>query len=259
MAENILVTREDLSDGARLIQELDQVKFPVTAAFWAYDTLLERWRFIIAAPPAAIESLISAYGVIQKAITDNGLGIALDRVSLIPDTDPTLTNLQALGKSDAQDVVEVSVGRAEVAGRVLDDIHVYRSDALRYERAVITALQRMQPSNAILRIGAHARVSPDRPNREADAILDDGERLIIIEIKSVSRLLGSREVFQVEGFLHSYERMLGRRVAAMIISLNGFSVAAIEEASNFRIGLVQWRGPEDDQLLQHALEEARAA
>lgn len=256
MAENILVTQEDLADGARLIQELDQADFPVTAAFWAYDPQLERWRFIIAAPSAAIESLISAYGVIQKAISDNGLGITLDRVSLMSDNDPTLANLQALGKSDAQDVVEVSVGRAEVAGRVLDDIHVYRSDALRYERAVIAALQRVQPSNAILRTGERAQVSPDRA---ADAILDDGQRFIIVEIKAVSRLLGIREVFQVEGFLRSYERTLGRHVAAMIVSRNGFSVSAIEEAHNSHISLVQWAGPEDDQLLQRALEEARAA
>lgn len=242
--------------GARLIQELDQINFPVTAAFWAYDLQLERWRFIIAAPPAAIESLINAYGVIQKAISDNGLGIALDRVSLISDNDPTLANLQALGKSDAQDVVEVSVGRTEVAGRVLDDIHVYRSDALRYERAVIAALQRLQPPNVILRTGDRAQVPP---SRQADAILDDGERLVIVEIKAVSRLLGIREVFQAEGHLRSYERTFGRRVAAMIVSRNGFSVSAIEEAHNSRVSLVQWTGPEDDQLLGRALAEALSA
>jgi hypothetical protein len=248
VAENILVTQEDLADGARLIQELDQVNFPVTAAFWAYDATLERWRLIIAAPPSVIESLVSAFGVIQKAISDNGLGIALDRVSLISDKDPTLINLQALGKSDAQDVVEVSAGRAEVAGRVLDDIHVYRSDALRYERTVIDALQRMQPSNAVLRTNL----------RQGDAILDDGERLIIVDIKHVTRLLGVREVFQVDGFRHSYERTFNRPVAAMIVSRNGFSASAIEEAHNSRISLVQWTGPEDDQLLQRALEELRS-
>jgi hypothetical protein len=172
---------------------------------------------MIAAPSAAIESLFTAYGVIQKAIGDNGLGIALDRVSLIPDQDPALANLQAVGKSDAQDVVVVPVGRAEVAGRVLDDIHVYRSDALRYERAVIAALQRVQPPNAVLRTGDSAQVSPDR---QADAILDDGERFIIVDIKAVSRLLGVKEVFQAERFRRSYERALGRDVAAIIVSRN---------------------------------------
>ncbi len=249
MAEKILVTQGDLADGARLIQQLDQADFPVTAAFWAYDPALERWRFIIAAPASAIESLVSAYGVVQRVISENGLAISLDRVSLIPDSDSTLANLQALGKSDAQDVVEVSIGRAEVAGMVLDDIHVYRSDALRFERAVIAALQRMQPSNTILR----------RNVGEADAILDDGERLVIVEIRDFTRLLGIREVYQAAGFLRAYERTFGRPVAAMIVSRNGFSVSAIEEAQNSRISLVQWAGPEDDQVLRRALEEARAA
>ena len=255
MAENILVTRADLADGARLIQELDQENFPVTAAFWAYDPLLERWRLIIAAPPAVIESLITAYGVIQKAIIDNDLGIALDRVSLISDSDPTLRNLQALGKSDAQDVVEVAVGRAEVAGRVLDDLHVYRSDALRYERAVISALQRMQPPHASLVTSNRAQFPPET---QADVILDNGDRLIIIEIKHVSRLLGIREVFQAEGFRRSYERTFRRPVAGMIVSRNGFSVNAIEEAGNSRIFLVQWASPKDNQLLKRTLDEAFA-
>jgi hypothetical protein len=256
MAENILVTQEDLADGARLIQELDQVSFPITTAFWAYDPVLERWRLIIAAPSAAIESLMQAYGIIQKIINDNGLGIALDRVSLISDNDPKLANLQALSESDSQDVVEVSLGHTEVAGRVLDDLHVYKSDALRYEREVIAALQRVQPSNAVLRRGDRAQIAPDR---RADAIIDDGEQLIIIEIKALKRLVGVREIFQVEGYLHSYARNLGRQVGAMIVSRNGFSVSAIEEAQDSKISLVQWGGPEDDHLLSRALEEARAA
>ncbi|HEY1622109.1 MAG TPA: restriction endonuclease [Streptosporangiaceae bacterium] len=249
MAEKILVTQGDLADGARLIQQLDQADFPVTAAFWAHDPALERWRFIIAAPASAIESLVSAYRVIQRVISENGLAISLDRVSLIPDNDSALANLQALGKSDAQDAVEVSIGRTEIAGIILDDIHVYRRDALRFERTVIAALQRMQPSNTILR----------RNVGEADAVLDDGERLIIVEIRDFTRLLGIREVYQAEGFLQAYGRTCGRPVAAMIVSRNGFSVSAIEEAQNSRISLVQWTGPEDDQLLQSALEEARAA
>jgi Restriction endonuclease len=256
MAENILVTQEDLADGARLIQELDQADFPITTAFWAYDPVLERWRLIIAAPSAAIESLIQAYGIVQRAINDNGLGIALDRVSLISDNDPKLANLQALSESDSQDVVEVSLGHAEVAGRVLDDLHIYKSDALRYEREVFAALQRVQSSNAVLRRGGRAQISP---NQRVDVMIDDGEQLIIVEIKALKRLIGVREVFQVEGYLHSYTRNFNRHIGAMIVSRNGFSASAIEEAKDSKISLVQWGGPEDDHLLSRALEEARAA
>jgi hypothetical protein len=254
VAENSLVTQEDLADGARLIQQLDQADFPITAAFWAYDPVLETWRLIIAAPSSAIESLVAAYGAIQDGISANALGITLDRISLIPDNDAKLANLQALAKSDAEGVVEISLGHTEIAGRTLDDIHLYRTDALRYEREVIDALQRIQPPNAVMRTSYEHAESP--PRQGADALLDDGERLIIVETKAFSRPLGSRDVFQVEGMLHAYQRYFNRRVAAMLVSRSGFTVNAIETAHSTGVSLVQWTGPKDDQLLRRTLAEA---
>lgn len=255
MAENVLVTQEDLADGARLIQQLDQAGFPITAAFWAYDSLLETWRLIIAAPREAIESLVTAYGTIQGIIQDNGLGVTLDRISLISDDDAKLKNLQALAKSDMHDVVEVSAGRTEIAGRVFDDIHLYKSDALRYERDVIQALQRVQPSNVVMRTYRQEGFPRDLG---ADALLDDGKRLLLVEIKARSRPLGIRDIFQVEGMLHAYERYLSRAAAAIIVSRSGFRPNAIEAVPSPNIGLVQWAGPEDDEKLQRALTEVRA-
>jgi hypothetical protein len=255
MAEKTLVTQEDLADGARLIQELEQASFPISAAFWAYDALLETWRLIIAAPRGAIESLVAAYGIIQSIISEKDLGVTLDRISLIPDDDVKLGNLQALARSDAQDVVEVSVGRTEIAGRVLDDIHLYKNDALRYELDVIRALQRVQPSDAVMRT---YRNSDLPPGLQADALLDDGERLVFVEIKAYRRPLATRDVFQVEGMLHAYERNFGRYVAAMIVSRSGFTPSAVEAAQSPRMVLVQWTGSEDDEKLRDALAEARA-
>jgi hypothetical protein len=257
VVENSLVTQEDLADGAHLVQKLDLASFPITAAFWAYDPVLETWRLIIAAPSNAIDSLAAAYGAIQDIINANTLGITLDRISLIPDNDAKLANLQALAKSDAEDVVEISVRHTEIAGRVLDDIYLYRTDALRYEREVITALQRMQPSNAVMRTSYEHPESP--PRQEADALLDDGERIIIVEIKAFSRPLGNKEVFQVEGKLHAYQRYFNRGVAAILVSRSGFTVRAIETAHDSRVSLIKWTGPEDDQQLRHALAEALAA
>lgn len=255
MVEKSLVTQEDLTDGARLIQELDQAGFPVTVAFWAYDPMLETWRFIIAAPREAIESLVSAYGIIQGIIDNNSLGVMLDRISLIPDDDAKLKNLQALAESDAQDVIEVSVGHTEIAGRVLDDIHLYKNDALRYEQEVIQALQRIQPSDAVMRTYRQQ----DIPRAlEVDALLDDGERLILVEVKARSRPLGARDVFQIEGMLHAYERYFGRRAAAIIVSRSGFTSSAMDAAQSSPIILVQWTGREDDEKLRRALTEARA-
>jgi hypothetical protein len=256
VAENRLVTQDDLADGRRLIQQLDPAGFPITAAFWAYDPLLEIWRLIIAAPPSAIESLVTAYGAIQDIVDAGTLGITLDRISLISDNDTKLANLQALARSDADDVVEISIGHTEIAGTILDNVLLYRTDALRYERDVFSALQRIQPPNAVMRTYDHGEFSP---RQGADALLDDGERVIIVEIKALSRPLANRVVFQVEGMLHAYQRSFGRPVAAMLVSRSGFTVSAIEASHNSHVSLVQWKGPEDDQLLRRGLAEALAA
>jgi hypothetical protein len=255
VAENSLVTQEDLADGARLIQQLDQAGFPITAAFWAFDSVLETWRFIIAAPSNAIESLLKAYGDIQRIISDDGLGITLNRISLISDNDAKLKNLQALAKSDAEDVVEVSAGHTEIAGRVLGDIHLYRNDALLYERDVIQALRRVLPSdNPSMQISEHALI----PRVQADALIDDGERLVIVETKAFVRRLGTRDIMQVDGLKHAYERFFERFVVAIIVSRSGFADNAMQMAQSAHIVLVQWVGPEDDEKLQQALVEALA-
>lgn len=247
-----MVTQEDLANGAFLLRQLDQIGFQVAAAFWAYDSVLETWRLIIAAPQQAIESLVAAYGIIQRVINDNDLGISLDRISLIPDGDAQLTNLKALAESDSDDVVEASGGRAEIAGRVLDDIHLYRGGVLRYEREVFQALQRLQPADMVMRTNV---ILP--PGQELDALLDDGERPIIIEIKMRSRPVGIKDVFQLQGRLVSSSRFFGREASAVLISRSGFTAGALETAKNTRVTLAKWAGPEDDEQIERALANAR--
>lgn len=249
-----MVTEEELYDGARLVQQLDAADFPVTVAFWAYDSVLEIWRFIIAAPQNAIESRTTAYGVIQRILADNGLAIALDRVTLIPDDDPQINDLRAQAESDTQDVVEIPVGRAEIAGRVFDPILLYRSDALRYERDVIAALQGMQPPNAVMR--SYGRLG--LPFRQADAQIVTGDRLVIIEARAVSRLLAYKDVVQVEIMKTAYERYYDRPVTAIVISHTDFTTSAMDAARDSGIVLIHWTGSEDNDKIQRAIATALA-
>jgi hypothetical protein len=255
VAEKTLVTQEDLADGARLIQQLDQAGFPITAAFWAYDPILEQWRLIIAAPRESIESLVRAYGIIQDAIIKNDLRVTLDRISLIPDDHSKLKNLHDLAKSDAPDVIEASVGGTEIAGRVFDDIHLYRSDALKYERQVTQALQRMQSQDSVLRTNY---ISPSPRRLEFDALIDDGDRLIIVEIKMRSKPLSARDITNVAEMAAASIRNFRRSVATIIVSPRGFTVNAQAEAQRYNVKLVQWAGPQDDENLQRALSDIRA-
>ncbi len=256
MAENSLVTEEDLADGARLIQLLDEGRFPVTAAFWAYDSALEVWRLIIAAPEHALESSIGAYGVIQTALAHEGLAVTLDRISLISDDNPGITNLRALAASDVQDVVEIPVGRAEIAGRLYDPVLLYRSDALRYEREVISALQRVQPEDAVMR--SHGRLNLPIAH-QADAQLDNGNRIVIVETKAVARPVSFKDIVQVEIMKTAYERFYGRPVTAIIVSRTDFNESAREAAQRSNILLVHWTGIEDNDEIQRALTQGLAS
>ena len=257
MGEKILVTSEDLADGARLVQGLNEEDFPITAAFWAYDSLLDVWRLIIAAPRDAIESLVTAYGKIQNIIDNRSLAVTLDRISLIPDNDAKLANLQAMARSDAPGVVEASVGRTEIGGRPLDDIHLYRNEALRYESEVIDALQRVLAPNAAVRTVNYRAEFPR--SLEIDALINDGELFVIVEIKAVSRPLNSEHVFQATGKLEGFLTYFGPAPgAAMIVSRSGFTLDAFRTAEEVRFPrtkLVHWVGPQDDSKLQSALTE----
>src|SRR5262249_40535764 len=146
-------------------------------------------------------------------IVENGLMITLDRISLVPDNDPKLTNLQALAKSDAPDVVEIPSGHTEIAGRVLGDIHLYRNDALRFEFELVQALRRILPANE----PAAVFTGLTEP-LEVDALLDDGQQLVIFEIKHLSKPVGSEVVFRTQGMRRHFESYYGRPVGAIVVS-----------------------------------------
>jgi hypothetical protein len=257
VAETILVTPDDLADGARLIQELDKLGFPVTAAFWAYDPILETWRLIIAAPSKDIESLMSVYRLIQQIIEDAELTISLSMVSLIPDDDSNVRNLRALAESGTQDVIGTPIGSTEIAGRMFDEVQVYRHDALRYERMILEALQRIKPSSAVLR-DAHRLDLPKR--LEIDFLLDDGGEAVVIEAKLWSRPVSSKVVLSAEDILHRLSTYFQRLAGVIIVSRSGFTRAALDSASeDNRILLVVWRDPDDDDDLRQALNRLLAA
>lgn len=245
------MTTEDLADGALLIQNLDQRGFPVSAAFWAYDPILELWRLVIAAPPKSIDSLLSAYRIAQDIINDNDLAISLNRISFISDNDPKVSNLRALAQSGTHDVIEAPVGPTEIDGRILDDIHLYRLEALRYEQKVFEALQRVQPPKAMLRY-AH-RV--DLPGRlDTDFLVDNGKTLVAIEAKLWSRPVGSKIVWSSEHLQRRLEDHFKRSTGIVIVSGTGFTDAAIESAAQYPfMRLVRWASSEDDGELRRAL------
>lgn len=253
MGETPVVTQEYLDEGARLIQELDNDGFAVTAAFWAYDPSAELPRLIIAVPSERVKSFRAAYEIIKNVMTRNDIPIPLGMVSLMLDDDPAIENIKALAEADYRDIIQAAVGSAEIGGHLYDDVRVYKTDALHYERELFAALQRLQPPSAVLRRDLHIDGS------SFDFFLDDGNKIVGIEAKRISRPMSLRDILYEETLLQHAYVILRRPVALIIVSQSGFTPSAVEavkdtpEAGGIR--LVQWVTADDDDKLRRALTE----
>jgi hypothetical protein len=251
MAQAALVTEQDLADGARLMQELEQSDIKVDAAFWAYDPILEYSRLIIAVPHQIFESPINAYTAIQRVIEENDLRITLNRVSIMPGDDPKIADLRYSAQSGTRDdVIEATPRKIEIAGRTLEDVHVYRQDALFYERQIFEALKRVAPEDATLyqavRIG----------RRELDFLLDDNKLAIVVEVKSLRRPVARREIDAAQDQLIYAANFFRRPTALMFVIKSGIDRTVEKLAtSNPRMRIVHWASRDDDSQLAKAIDE----
>jgi len=72
MAEDTVVkdslTEDMIRFGEDLIKKLDQVQWPVFAAFWLYLPELNSWKLVLASPIVALKGPREAYQAIQMAL-----------------------------------------------------------------------------------------------------------------------------------------------------------------------------------------------
>lgn len=262
MGEATLVI-QDIYEGAGLIQELDARSLPFTAAFWAHNSNLDEWRLVIAVPTRRVPSPRTTYGQIQQAIIDLELNVALDRVNLVSNSDPLIGTIQAIIAAGSNDLVEIPLAGADIAGEPVDRGYGYRLDALHYERLVLAALQRVQPNNAVLRDASRLAFLD---NFNFDFLLDDGVKAILVEAKSYSRPLNNKDI---ERSVSLYQRAadLYRNAAWVVVSRTGFAVdvpnrlspgAKNLQAAN-RLALIKWADEHDDPQLRDAIIKLRAA
>jgi hypothetical protein len=255
VGEESMVARQDLDEGARLIQELDGAGFPITASFWAYDPGAEHPRLIIAVPDEKVKSFRDGYEEIRKAIAVNDIEMPLSRVSLMLDDDPAISNIRALADADYRDLVQAAVGSAEIGGHIYDDIRVYKNDALRYERELFAALQRVRPPATVIR--RELRVDE---RWTFDFLLDDGVRVAAIEAKRLPRPVNAADLEQEAALLLRAYVGMRRPVSLVVVSRSGFTETAIAAAVGSpvseEIHLVRWVDSSDDGKLRRALAEA---
>lgn len=257
MGETVLVTR-DVIQGARLVQELDARDLPLTAAFWTHESSLDTWRLVVAVPMREDTSPRAAYRRIQSVILDLDLGLSLDRVALIPDSDPLIKDLRDLVKTGSTDVVEIPIGSGEIAGEAVDKVYAYRLEALRYGKEVLGALQRIQPAGAVLRRADGLDFSS---SSEPDFILDNGDQTVLVEAKALSRPLDLRDVRHSADLMDRAWGYYRKSAAWLIVSRTDFTSDALNWISDStgrteavrRMRLVKWASRSDDPQLREVL------
>ena len=78
--------------GRRLLEKLDEVLFPVTAAFWLYLTESSDWRLFVASPLTVSSGKREAYSKLQQTL----LELQNDHAATLPQSAYVVTQGYAL-------------------------------------------------------------------------------------------------------------------------------------------------------------------
>ncbi len=88
------LVEELISDGARLLDELDRKRFPVESMFWVHLPVEDYWRLVIASSFVAQRGSAAGYRRLNEILGDLDLaGITLEDISLV---DPASSQFQSL-------------------------------------------------------------------------------------------------------------------------------------------------------------------
>jgi hypothetical protein len=255
MGEATLVIR-DAREGALLVERFDSSDLRLTAAFWVHDAGLNVWRLVLAAPRHIAPSPRAAYALIQETINELDLSLALDRVTFIADSDPLVGMIKEFAAISSNDVVEIPLAGADIAGVPVDTAYAYRVESIRFEKDILTALRRVQPDGTVLR-----RAENELPNGgfNFDLAINKGFRMVLVIAKALPRKINSKDVQRI---VAGYEERAGRSeyVAVMIISKTGFAsgTSLIPSPKGVRlmeVMLVEWAGVQDDAELRTRLTQ----
>jgi hypothetical protein len=132
MAQDIVV-KESLDhalirDGAALVRELDDAKWPVTAALWFYYPDTNAWRLLIASPEVGTKGPLEAYAAVQKALKGldaAGRVLTLEDIGVVTADHPPIGVLRtALATGPV--ITQIRFSRNVVGGHYIDDALIYR-------------------------------------------------------------------------------------------------------------------------------------
>ncbi len=127
MDKTILVER-DFKDGAVLIENLDENKFPVSSAFWIYNSESELWRLIIATPLVDVIGTKGAYIQVNKAIHKLGdnIDIPLQSISVISPKHMLVKVLRKAIQTEKNAISSIRFTNNTIGNSFIEDAYIYR-------------------------------------------------------------------------------------------------------------------------------------
>jgi hypothetical protein len=109
-----------ISDGAKLLRELDSQNFPVESMFWVHLPDEDYWRLVIASPMVGEQGSGAGYRRLDEVLREIELaGITLDDISIFDPATPQFQSIRSLASRSTR--LAVSPGWVE-----LEDAIVYR-------------------------------------------------------------------------------------------------------------------------------------
>ncbi len=97
------LVEELISDGAKLLRELDANLFPVESMFWVRLPVEDYWRLVIASPLVAQRGSMFGYRLLNEILGDLNLaGITLEDVSIVDPPSSQFESLYSLASGSAR-------------------------------------------------------------------------------------------------------------------------------------------------------------
>jgi hypothetical protein len=119
--------------GRRLLEKLDEVSFPVTAAFWLYLTESSDWRLFVASPLTSSIGKRDAYSKLQQTLLELQADptfvlqpLGLREITLVR-PDDEMVNTLALAVSTGPGISGIRLSRNSINGVYIEDAYIYRT------------------------------------------------------------------------------------------------------------------------------------
>jgi hypothetical protein len=130
VAEETLV-KENLDEtmiqgGEALTRKLDELGWPVVAAFWYFERDENRWKLILASPRVSLDGPKKSYEAISSALSTLHQHLtALQFITVVPPEHPLVKTLALVARTSSN-ISGMRLSRITVDGQYIEDAYLYR-------------------------------------------------------------------------------------------------------------------------------------